>query len=249
MKFTSGLIATVVLALFTGCDQKKESAAPPPPAPTSAPTAPPQQIPLASLLRTGTVEVEQLDLAYSKRADELHLKFQTSVATNRTWFLDFVKRAPPGRTLPYHPNFGLTEAEYAEYEKAFETGRLVPVRRSSLSFQRDGDVWTLSTGSADAPITKIKLNTQTGSLQASLGEVGLPTWRASDREDTPIGAYEGYSWQREDGNAAAGTVAIVSLDIWRIKKTGKIFWRFKDLELFRGVPQKQYEVMFQYDVK
>lgn len=243
MKFNPAFLAAA-LVLIVGCDHKEAS----PAAPAQAvPTV--QQISLAALLPTGPVEVEQLELAYSKRADELNLKLQTAVATNRNWFLDFVKRTPAGATLPYHPNLGLTETEYAEYLKEADSGRLRPGRRSTVSFQRDGDTLTIATGSADAPITRIKLNTRTGMLQASLGEIGSPSWRTSDREDTPIGAYAGYSWHREDGNAATATVAIVSLDIWRVTKTGKVFWRFKDSALIRGVPQKQYQVMFQYDLK
>lgn len=242
MRPTALLGAALLLLSLAGCrDTEKTPVAP---APELSP-----QLPLASLLPTGLIEVEQLAIRYSDRVDELGHKMQEAVATNQAWLLDYVKRAPEGQPLPYHVNLGLSEAEYAEYVQASESGQLTGVRRSPLTFKKDGELVTVSTGSAEAPIAQIKLNARTGFLQASLGDIGLPTWRRSDQENTPIGAYEGYSWHREDGNPNLGNAALVSLDIWQIKKTGKVFWRFTDTAWVRGTLARQYEVMFQYELK
>lgn len=191
-----------------------------------------------------------MTLEYSDRAKELTLKWQASVTTNRDWFLGYVKQAKPGKPLDYDPKLGVTKEEWAEYLREAENHHLASTgTRLPCIFGRKGDTLSLDIGDTNSPLNKIQLNTKTGELRASVGKVGTPTWRSNDDPGTPIGAYEACSWEYEKSDLEAFDVRIVKLDIWRLKPSGNILWRFKDSEMVHKQNKQSFEVLFQYSVK
>ncbi len=187
---------------------------------------------LDDVLPNGRCELELMSMRFTDRANQLMLKLQASVATNQDWFLEHIKRAKPGEPLDYDPRLGLTKEEYAEYLRESENRHLASTgTQLPCVFRRRGDILSLDIGDTNSPLSKIRLDTMTGELFASVGRVGTPTWRSSDDSTTPIGAYDACSWKYEKGDLDAFDARLVKLDIWRLKPSGKILWRFTDSEM------------------
>jgi hypothetical protein len=202
---------------------------------------------LEDVLPSGRCELEVMTIRFSDRANELALKLQTAVATNQDWFLEHVKRAKPGEPLVYDRRLGLTKEEYAEYLRAGEKRYLAPTGdKLSCVFARNEDVLSLKIKDDDSPLNKIRLNTNTGELFASIGKVGKPTWRSSDDPKSPIGAYDACSWLYDKSDLDAFDARVVRLDIWRLRPSGKILWRFRDAEVVQKQSKQSFEIVFQY---
>jgi len=61
----------------------------------------------------GPTEIEFLGVVMSDRGMQFANKF--AAGTDNAWLLKYIATvAKPGEPLPYHPNLGLTEEEYAE---------------------------------------------------------------------------------------------------------------------------------------
>jgi len=203
---------------------------------------------LSDVIPTGKTVVEILTVAFGKRAEELSTKFQQGIQAHRDWWIGYVKtNSASNQPLPYHPNLGLTEKEYREYLDEMEKSRRLDKSSEAwLIFKRSGDVLSLDTGDPDSPLEKLRLDLAMGDLKTSAGAVGKPTWRSSDSPEALIGPYEGYSWHYEKTDKTMSDIRVVSLDIYRLKRGGKIFWRLKDSEVKASRNKRAFEVMFQY---
>ena len=205
---------------------------------------------LVDVLPSGKSEIELMTIRFNDRANELATKLQAAVATNQDWFLEHVKQAKPGEPLEYDPRLGLTKEEYAEYSREVENRHIAYTgTRLPCVFRRRGEMLSLDVGETNSPLQKIRLNLKTDELFASVGRIGKPTWRSNDDPKSPIGAYDACSWEYEKGDLEAFDVRIVRLDIYRLKSSGKILWRFKDSEMVRKQNKQSFEALFQHSPK
>ena len=202
---------------------------------------------LADVLPVGRCEIELMTIQYTDRAQELTLKFQTAVATNQDWLLEYIKQAKPGKPLDYDPRLGLTKEEYVEYLREVENRHLASTgTRVTCVFRRKGDLLSLDIGDTNSPLSKIRLNTVTGEMFAPVGRVGMPAWTTGVDTACPIGPYDACSWLYETGDLDVFDVRIVKLVIYRLKLSGKILWRFQDSEMVHKQEKLSFEVMFQH---
>ena len=90
-----------------------------------SPDAPPL-FNLADVLPNGRCEIEQMEIRFSDRANDLMVKMQSAIATNKDWFLEQIKQAKPGEPLAYDARLAILsrKEEYAEYLKAAENRHL-----------------------------------------------------------------------------------------------------------------------------
>ncbi len=205
---------------------------------------------LADVLPSGWCEIELMTIRFSDRANELALKMQAAVSTNRDWFLEQIKRAKPGEPLDYDPRLGLTKKEYSEYLREVENRHLASTgTRLPSEFRRTGDMLSLDVGDTNCPLSKIQLDTISGELFASVGRVGMPTWDSNNDPGRPIGRYDGCEWLYEKGDSNTFTVRIVKLNIWRLKPSGIILWRFQDSDMVNKQSKQNFDIAFEYSLQ
>lgn len=83
-----------------------------------------------SELPTGEIEVTILEFVTDPRAAELSERIQASLAGKQEWLQQWVReQSKTGEALPWHENFGITEAEYEEMLSLAEAMRLQPRRQ------------------------------------------------------------------------------------------------------------------------
>ncbi len=200
---------------------------------------------LSDVLPEGKQEIEFMTLQISERGMELMAKFQSATANHRDWFMEYVKNAPEG-PLPYDEKLGLTKEEYAEYLGTLTNRKLVSTKTSiPCLFQHDGDILTLHLAETDTPISKIKLNLETGELTASVGAIGKPDWISNDGSSGVLGAYDACSWHYEKSDLDKYDVRLFKLDIWRLKPSGRILWHIQDSEVVNKESKQAFEVVFE----
>jgi len=205
---------------------------------------------LADVLPNGQCEIEVMTLKFTDRANELALKMQAAVSTNQDWFLEQIKKAKPSEPLDYDPRFGLTKKEYSEYLREVENRHLASTgTRLPSEFRQTGDMLSLDVGDTNCPLSNIQLDTISGELFASVGRVGMPTWDSNNDPSRPIGRYDGCEWLYEKGDSNTFTVRIVKLNIWRLKPSGKILWRFQDSEIVNKQSKQNFDVAFEYSLQ
>ena len=216
----------------------------------SADPAPESRFKLADVIPAGKTTVELVEMRFSERAEELARKWTSAVATNQDWWMDYVKKYAGGGPLPYHTNLGISEKEYKEYlEESDKSRHLNKTTDAYLIFKRHGEVLSLDIADTNSPVEALRLNLSTGDLFAAVGRVGKPAWCSSGDTTQPIGAYEGYSWRYEKGDVEKGNFRIVSLWIYRLKPSGKIFWRIQDGETRKNRNVHSVDLRFQYRPK
>jgi hypothetical protein len=199
----------------------------------------------SDVVPVGKHDLEFQTLQISERGLELMAKFQSAVASNRDWFMEYTKNAAEG-PLPYDEKLGLTKAEYAEYLGALKNRQLISTKTSiPCLFQHDGNILTLHLAETDTPISKIKLNLETGELTASVGAIGKPDWISNDGSSGVLGAYDACSWRYEKSDLEKYDVRLFKLDIWRLKPSGRILWHIQDSELVNKESKQAFEVVFE----
>ena len=202
---------------------------------------------LSGVLPEGRCELQIMTVQLSARANELGGKLQASAAANREWFLKQVKKTAPGKPMDYDPRLGLTKQEYAEFLRESQHRQLVATGQVlACTFRKTGDALSLDVEDAGSPLRQIQLNLVTGELSASAGKMGKATWASSDDSQSAIGAHDRCSWTYDKSNLDAMDVRLVKLDIYRLKASGKILWRFQDSELVHGQINQQFEIVFQH---
>lgn len=205
---------------------------------------------LDEVLPSGDCNLEIMKIAPSKRGAELETKIQKAVAKRRDWFLDYVKETKPGEPMAYHKNLGVTRDEYHEYlreakqRKLSSTGEFLPCK-----FIHDGKILRLDVGSDTSALSKIRLDLSDNRLRASTGDIGLPEWDSNDRQDIPIGPWEGYIWRFEASSVDQFKIRIVALSIYRLRNSGKILWHFKDSEMVNKELKQNVDLLLQHSPK
>lgn len=90
---------------------------------------------LAAILPSGSVTVEILTPDYTRRVEELAVRMNASAREHPQWFQAYMRHY--GGKAPWHPNFGLTRAEYQEYVTSARVATWKVRERATLRFDRE----------------------------------------------------------------------------------------------------------------
>lgn len=205
---------------------------------------------LATAIPTGEKTVEVLTVRYSDRVEELAQKMSSTVSSNQEWWVEFIKQHADDRPLPYNTNFGLTKQEYAEFlDGGKKTRQLKKVSDALVTFTHEGDFVTVDVGDTNSTVGKWLLNTETLEVRLPTGEVIKPEWHSNTDATQPIGVSEGYVWHFEPTNAEPSDIRTASLEIFRLKPSGMIFWRINEGEIQNKRIIRSLDVAFRYAPK
>jgi hypothetical protein len=182
---------------------------------------------------------------------------QEALAKHPSWLPKYTKQTEPapGEPLPYHPNFGLTKAEYAEMLATLDKVVVAPI---GVSWKCRGavkeDVWTVT------PVEKQKDTLILGSLSVNIVDntakfygipLGKPEWGARPNNESPLGPWRGYNWEHiigdENDIIAGGPFEQTSLGISHRIGMRKLFFDMNVKRMTDGQMTKQ-EVMFQIHI-
>jgi hypothetical protein len=91
---------------------------------------------ISSFLKKGRYEVMN-GIKTSPKQRQLTQKMNASIQKNRDWYIDYVNSTAPGKELPYHKNFGISESDYEEFLRLAKSVTAVSTKRVEAFIARD----------------------------------------------------------------------------------------------------------------
>jgi len=206
---------------------------------------------LSDILPTGYLEIEFMDVALSERGVELEKKLQRATLKNNGWLLDYIEQnAKPGEPLPYHANFGLSKAEYEEFQEARTNRKIKPtgVRWICLFSVEDGEFSIVPVKHRSTSVGTIAINLQNNHAKASGLDFGKGLWGKREGLDSAIGPWRGYNWRIEYGNITDGKEFLLSeIHVLHRLDSNKMLIRHQLQATRNRKKERSFELMFQFD--
>ncbi len=181
---------------------------------------------IAKLLPVGKCKVDVMENVYPKRFMELSEKLQVAVATNKDWWLNYVKRAKVGEPLAYQPNMGMTKDEYAEFSSLGEKRKLEKTGEGLLQVVTNSNSYQFDGGSTLPDLTGLRIDLKKLTIITPFGVLKKPTFDESSGGPS-LGAFSGYRWQFEQGDMDKGDITTASFLIGKLKESRRPFIYYK----------------------
>ena len=180
----------------------------------------------------GTIDVQVLAIGIPDGPAQIAERVQKAIQERPEWFQEYSRQyIAKGEPLPYHRNFGVSEAEYEQYLKVPEQIQLVPDFKATIQVDADpenGDRILLNGGAQLADLHDVTIDYLHMAVQTPLGECldgtfGTgPAWRN-------LGPYEAWRWSAETGDALGerATFKTMSMALVRLleRKVGLMYYQ------------------------
>lgn len=188
---------------------------------------------LAALVPDSVVTVDILTPQYSKQVEGLAVRLASAARRNPEWFQAHT-RAHPGGAPPWHPNLGITRAEYTEYLIESRSAPMAVSQRMTLRFVRQGAArrWRLQGWGKLAPLNGLILDLDRNQVEGRRGKLeGKGIAHASATDATPL-AWQWYGvWKaaHQTGDAKRGQALQASLHIGPLAKGREVgmYWTYR----------------------
>ena len=175
-----------------------------------------------NLIPVGKVYADVMDVTVSAEALALTRKFQEGTKENPEWFREYTANAPPG-PLPYHPNMGVTEQEYARMLELAADFGLTKVDEAELVFKRVNDARIIIEADGQmTPLNGVEIDLDGDRVKTPHGETGPHELIDANPEgQLTSGPWRGVQWSLEK----------LDEEIQSGKAVGLAFGRFLDDDL------------------
>jgi hypothetical protein len=212
MRFVLPLAALFLAACSGGTPVNNQT----PPAPEAAANqAAPAAAPLANaaafLPTPGTHPARAMAMTVPPEAEALAARMTAAIRANFAWYRTYAAQHPQGE-LPWHPNLGISAAEYARFLTLTGQIALREIAPVTLNVTRrpDGGLALAIAGPA-APLNGIVLYPDRNQVETPLGRLGNGGATANRQARSPTGPWEGVRWT----NAGSGAPRRVALAFGR----------------------------------
>ncbi len=160
---------------------------------------------------------------YLKKVDEASRK-------DPAWFEEHSKKARPGVPLPYDPKLGLSEAEYAEYLKLWDSRKFVSQAKVTIMLNDLGeDVWQLSVSGPGMPIRLLRYNAKDDAWKSSNGALKrIKDINADER--SILGGWRGKEWKMEKEDTFVKAKENIAIGRDTKGKYGLIVYRYQEVD-------------------
>jgi hypothetical protein len=168
---------------------------------------------------TRFLEQEEFDAHFmkenpSERITALVGRMQKSMQEHKSWFMEYVKNMTPkdGGPLPYHPNFGLTQEEYAEFLADAKTMTLkeVLVFHVKVLHLANGEV-KFDTGKKMPPMEEFSFYPKDEKVVTVEGALSKPQLVDQSGSGGAIGPWTGVQFRLQDGERVLETGSATSV--------------------------------------
>ncbi len=169
---------------------------------------------LANLFSTNQIEVQPFEVTGSEEMERIAATLQKSIRENFLWYREYVVQNENAKPLPYHSNFGISEAEYKAFLTEIKKGiTLAPIGKPfAMRIVKNGDLITFEefekTQDSNDPepaklaigirklLTLTTINVKTTDASVLRVELGGSKW--SEGEGKLLGKFKGFGWKVED---------------------------------------------------
>jgi len=190
----------------------------------------PQEAGVARLLPVGTTSADVMELTGPPRYADLMSRFTEAGRRNPDWFRGWVAASGPG-PLPWHPNLGLSESEYAEFLTLSNELRYRPARKASITVV-ETDGWLVIDGDETLPrLAQVAFDPVSLALRTPFGKcAGFRAIEPSPRQRA-TGPWKGITCSAILGDPSAGPFSSVVFHLGRLVDDGRVFFSYSGKRL------------------
>ncbi len=183
------------------------------------------------ILVPGTHDVDVMELTAPLRTRVLLARFKAAMQANPDWWSKYVEEHAEERPLPYHPNFGLTKAEYDEIGKG-ENGLTAEKRADAkLTIMEKRPGVLVLNGNGDLPdLLGVEIDLNKDLVRTRYGDLTERS-ETNASESTALGAWKGVGWKLNSVDLEKMTGAIAKFHVGRVTASGRnvIYYDVKEL--------------------
>ena len=193
------LTCLFLAACSGGTPANQTPAAPAAAANQAAPAATTLANAAAFLPTPGTHPARAMAMSVPPEAEALAARMTAAIRANFAWYRSYAAQHPQGE-LPWHPNLGISEAEYARFQTLTGQIALREIAPVTLNVTRrpDGGLALAIAGPA-APLNGIVLYPDRNQVETPLGRLGNGGPTANRQTRSPTGPWEGVRWTSAGG--------------------------------------------------
>ncbi|GGY13750.1 hypothetical protein [Paludibacterium paludis] len=158
--------------------------------------------PLSLLPGSTPVQARVMKIGLPIEAQRIALRFQAAIADQPEWANTYLAHAKPDQPLPYHPNFRVTEKEYAYLQSVAKKPQLVQVASIRLSTERlPNGALRLVTQPSTVRINGFIIAPDATSATTPLARLTEVNRINNQDKDSATGRWTGTQWQHKPSAA------------------------------------------------
>jgi hypothetical protein len=177
----------------------------------------------------------------------LSARFAEAVRRDNQWFMAYVRAAPEGTPLPYHPRLGLSEAEYREMLALTDSMRLRSVGSAPLVVQATASGWRLDGDSTLADLTGIEIDTATGVVRTPFGEAPGPAMQPANPKQKVTGPVDRLAWKHEAFSDDMRNGVSIEFSLGRLRESGRTLLYYSARRVAGGARTARVSLMLLMD--
>jgi hypothetical protein len=186
---------------------------------------------------------EVLQLWSPPRLEGLATRLQQAARANQTWWLDHVKKAEPGKPLPYDARMGLSAAEYQEMIALADSVQMRPVATVQLTLRATPTGWRFSEDGLIVGLRGIEIDTTQDEVRTAYGVLNVRTMLQASDHQKATGRWSGPQWKRDEVDLATVTGTAATFAIGRLELSGQTLIYFNASEASNGRITRQTSTM------
>jgi hypothetical protein len=193
-----------------------------------------------ALLKEGTTEVQIMDsIVQTPREMELSYRMQQAVEKNKDWYQEWATHYRQLRVLPYHPNFGMSEAEYKELMDMKLNKNVVPSSTQNISVSNANGLIQFNSKGKIPYLDNLKINTKENTVSMDNFTLHFTdTIFVANENHALKSMWKGYVWRYDepaenDTTSDGANAKHYSITLAQLYKTGNtllIISRLEDTE-------------------
>ncbi|QSQ25112.1 hypothetical protein JY651_09355 [Pyxidicoccus parkwayensis] len=172
-------------------------------------------------LPAGSYRAETFTMGIPKELGKAHETLARSVAAKHEWFQDYMSKLnlKPGEPLPYTPEMGLSEAEYAALLKAYQQPTMMSLTTTDVRVTTEKGVTRFQAAPPHDFLNAISIDSS-GKLTGN-EIVVQPKVVKSQR--AKFGVWSGTTWFHEAADLNKGDARAFEFSIGKLDDTGRVF--------------------------
>jgi hypothetical protein len=197
------------------------------------------------MLKEGRYRAEVMDsLVQSPEQRALEMIFKENIRENYTWYTHYLDSFPGANPLPYHPNFGLTEAQYNDLIRFRKNVILASSQTGELIIKNQNEMISFMANGKMSPLENIRIDLRNNTVIYGNFILNFSdTIHITNENHGLKSTWDGYSWRFSDPanmdmeavrNTENLTAKHYKLTVGHLNKTGKTLISFTAREMING---------------
>lgn len=183
---------------------------------------------------------------------ELMEKVKQGVQKNYDWFVDYSKEHTDVKPLPYHVNFGVTEAEYKEMLSGMKNIEQTSSGTESVTILKEGNKITFKNSGKLKILEAVSFDLTTNTVKLGNSVLQFDTNTDVTSDDNALKSkWKGFNWKLEEPNDLDPgqfkdlenlTVKLYKVTLGRLDKNGKTFFQLQGKEFVKGEMKVNFDI-------